>query len=47
MHLNIIIAACMLVVTTVIHAGGMVLVRQVFDWKKDRSIKRRINVELV
>ena len=47
MHLNIIIAACMLVVTTVIHAGGMVLVRQVFDWKKDRSIKRLTRIYLV
>ena len=47
MHLNIIIAACMLVATTVIHASGMVLVRQVFDWKKDRSIKRLTRIYLV
>ena len=47
MHLNIIIAACMLVVTTAIHAGGMVLVRQVFDWKKDRSINRLTRIYLV
>ncbi len=47
MHFNIIIAACMLVATTVIHASGMVLVRQVFDWKKDRSIKRLTRIYLV
>jgi voltage-gated potassium channel Kch len=47
MHFNIIIAACMLVVTTAIHAGGMVLAMQMFDWKKGRSIKRLTRIYLV
>jgi voltage-gated potassium channel Kch len=46
MNFNIIIAACMMVATTVIHAGGMVLVMQVFDWKKGRSIKRLTRIYL-
>ena len=47
MHLNIIIAACMMVATTAIHAVGMMLVRQLFDWKKGRSIKRLTRIYLV
>ena len=47
MHFNIMIAACMMVVTTAIHAGGMVLAMQMFDWKKGRSIKRLTRIYLV
>ena len=47
MHFNIIIAAGMMVVTTAIHAGGMVLAMQMFDWKKGRSIKRLTRIYLV
>jgi hypothetical protein len=37
MHFNILLAACMMVATTAIHAGGMLLTLQLFDWKKSRS----------
>ena len=47
MHFNIMIAACMMVVTTAIHAGGMVITMQLFDWKKGRSIKRLTRIYLV
>ena len=47
MHFNIMIAACMMVATTAIHAVGMMLVRQLFDWKKGRSIKRLTRIYLV
>jgi len=40
MHFNIIIAACMLVVTTAIHAGGMLLVMQMSASHKGPSTKR-------
>ena len=47
MHFNIIIAACMLVVTTAIHAGGMLLVMQMFESHKGPSIKRLKRLSLV
>ena len=37
----------MMVVTTAIHAGGMVITMQLFDWKKGRSIKRLTRIYLV
>jgi hypothetical protein len=40
MHLNIIIAACMMFVTTAIHAGGMVLAMQMFERQKSCGTKR-------
>ena len=47
MHLNIIIAACMMFATTAIHAGGMVLAMQVFEWRKDRLTKPMIRISMV
>ena len=47
MHFNIIIAACMMVVTTAIHAGGMLLVMQMSASHKDPSIKRLKRLSLV
>ena len=47
MHLNIIIAACMLVVTTAIHAGGMLLVMQMSASHKGPSIKRLTRLSLI
>jgi hypothetical protein len=47
MHYNILLAACMMVATTVIHAGGMLLTLQLFDWKKSRSGKRLTRIFLV
>ena len=44
MHLNIIIAACMLVATTVIHAGGMLLAMQMIKAEGTPSTKRLVRV---
>jgi hypothetical protein len=40
MNFNLIIAACMMVVTTAIHAGGMLLVIQISESHKGLSFKR-------
>ena len=47
MLLNIGIAACMLVATTAIHAVGMVLAMQVFEWRKDRLTKPMMHISMV
>ena len=44
MLLNIIIAACMLVATTVIHAGGMLLAMQMIKAEGAPSTKRLVRV---
>jgi hypothetical protein len=44
MHLNIILAACMIVLTTAIHAGGMVLAMQVIKAEGAPSSKRLVRV---
>ena len=47
MHLNIIIAVCMMFATTAIHAGGMMLAIQVFEFKKDRLIEPLLRLSMV
>jgi hypothetical protein len=44
MCLNIIIAVCILFITTAIHAGGMLLVMQMFQRQKGNFTKRLIRV---
>ncbi len=44
MHLNIIIAACMIVATTAIHASGMVLAMQMIKAEGAPSAKRLVRV---
>ena len=47
MRLNIIIAVCMLFITTAIHASGMLLVMQMSASHKGPSIKRLKRLSLV
>ena len=47
MFVNIVIAGCMILVTTSIHAVGMVLVMQVFESKKGPPTRRLMRIFLV
>ena len=47
MFVNIVIAGCMIVVTTAIHAVGMVLVMQVFESQKSPPTRRLMRIFLV
>ena len=47
MFVNIVIAGCMIVVTTAIHAVGMVLVMQVFESQKSSPTRRLMRIFLV
>jgi hypothetical protein len=47
MNFNLIIAACMMVATTTIHAGGMLLVMRMSDLQKGPSNKRLKRLFLV
>ena len=47
MFFNIVIAGCMIVVTTAIHAVGMVLVMQVFESQKSPPTRRLMRIFLV
>jgi hypothetical protein len=47
MNYNIIIAACMMVATTIIHAGGMLLVMRMSELQKGLSVKRLKRLFLV